>query len=163
MFTRALMLAFAIALPAQAQSPGQAGPHVPSPGLDPAAAFKPLAERKDVVSWKLLAQVELVRMKDRYVAQFSDNVAALNRKEVKVQGFMMPLELGDKQTHFVLSAMPQTCAFCMPGGPESMVEVKSKQPVKYTFEPLVLTGRLEVLKDDPSGVFYRLTNAVPAR
>jgi hypothetical protein len=59
--------------------------------------------------------------------------------------------------------MPQTCAFCMPGGPESMVEVKSKTPVKYTFEPVVLTGTLSVLKDDPTGVFYRLTDAVPAK
>lgn len=162
MFTRALILAFAIALPAQAQNQNAPGQHVPPPGVD-SAMFKPLAERKDVVSWRLLAQVELVRMKDRYVAQFSDNVAALNKKEVKIQGFMMPLEMGDKQKHFVLSAMPQTCAFCMPGGPESLVEVKTKQPVKYTFEPLVITGKLEVLKDDPTGVFYRLTDAVTAK
>jgi hypothetical protein len=139
----------ALALPAQAQN------------TDP-AQFKPLAERKDVVSWKLFAQVELVRQKDRYVPQFSSNVAALDNKQVKVQGFMMPLQTGDKQTHFVLSAMPQTCAFCMPGGPEQLVEVKARQAVKYTFEPLVVTGRLAVLKDDPTGVFYRLTDAAPA-
>jgi hypothetical protein len=58
--------------------------------------------------------------------------------------------------------MPQTCAFCMPGGPESLVEVKSKTPIKYTFEPVVVIGKLAVLKDDPTGVFYRLTEAVPA-
>jgi hypothetical protein len=75
---------------------------------------------------------------------------------------MMPLQTGDKQTHFVLSAMPQTCAFCMPGGPEQLVEVKARQAVKYTFEPVVVTGRLAVLKDDPTGVFYRLTEAVQA-
>jgi hypothetical protein len=44
-----------------------------------------------------------------------------------------------------------------------MVEVKSKTPVKYTFEPVVLTGKLAILKDDPTGVFYRLTDAVPAK
>ena len=42
-----------------------------------------------------------------------------------------------------------------------MVEVKSKTPVKYTFEPVVLTGKLAILKDDPTGVFYRLTDALP--
>jgi hypothetical protein len=149
MTPRILVFAMALALPAQAQN------------TDP-AQFKPLAERKDVVSWKLFAQVELVRQKDRYVPQFSSNVAALDNKQVKVQGFMMPLQTGDKQTHFVLSAMPQTCAFCMPGGPEQLVEVKARQAVKYTFEPLVVTGRLAVLKDDPTGVFYRLTDAAPA-
>ena len=122
-----------------------------------------LPERKDIVSWKLLAQVELVKVKDRYQPQFSSGVAALDAKEVKVQGFMMPLEMGDKQSHFILSAMPQSCAFCLPGGPEQLVEIKSKTPVKYTFEPIVLTGKLAVLKDDPTGVYYRLTDAVPAK
>lgn len=146
------LLFAALALPALAQ-------HQPPPGFEPGRVTL-LPERKDVLSWKVLSQVELVRMKDRYVPQFSAEVAALNRKQVKVQGFMLPLQLGDRQTHFVLTAMPQTCAFCMPGGPESMVEVKSKHPVKYGFDILVLSGTLEVLKDDPTGVFYRLTDAV---
>lgn len=159
MFARVLILAFAVALPVQAQDQNKLGQHVPPPGVDP-SAFKPLDERKDVVSWKLLSQVELVKLKDRYVPQFSSGVAALDKKQVKMQGFMLPLQTGDKQSHFVLTAMPQTCSFCMPGGPESMVEVKTKQPVKYTFDAVVLTGKLEVLKEEPTGIFYRLTDAV---
>jgi len=127
------------------------------------AIAQELAERKDVVSWKLLAQVELVKMKDRYVPQFATGVSSLDQKQVKMQGFMMPLEMGDKQTHFVLASMPQTCAFCMPGGPESMVEVKTRTPVKYTFDAVVVSGKLTVLKDDPTGIFYRLTEAEPAK
>jgi hypothetical protein len=137
--------------------------HVPPQATDPNAQFKPLSERKDVVSWRLLAQVELVKQKERYVPQFAAGIAALDAKEVKIQGFMMPLEMGDKQTHFILSSMPQSCAFCMPGGPESLVEVKTKKPVAFGFEPIVLTGKLAVLKDDPTGVFYRLTDAVPVK
>ena len=150
-----LLAGMLLAFPAVAQ-------HQAPPGVDP-NQFKPLPDRNDVVSWKVLSQVELVKQKDRYVPQFAAAVAALDKKEVKVQGFMMPLQMGDKQSHFVLTAMPQSCAFCLPGGPESMVEVKSKTPVKYTFDPVVLTGKLEVLKDDPTGVFYRLTDAVPAK
>ena len=154
MKTKAFLLALALAFPAAAQ-------HQLPPGADP-SQFKPLTERKDLLSWKLLAQVDLVKMKDRYVPQFAQAIAALDQKEVKVQGFMMPLQMGDKQTHFVLSSMPQTCAFCMPGGPESLVEVKTKRPVKYGFEPVIVTGKLSVLKDDPTGVFYRITDAVQA-
>jgi len=135
----------------------------PQPAATPFADFKPLPERKDVVSWRLLAQVELVKLKDRYQPQFSAGIAALDAKEVKLQGFMMPLEMGDKQSHFILSAMPQSCSFCMPGGPESLVEVKTKKPLAFGLEPIVLTGKLAVLKDDPTGVFYRLTDAVPAK
>ena len=155
MKTPALLLFLALALPAAAQ-------HEPPPGADP-SQFKPLPERKDIVSWKTFAQVELVKMKDRYVPQFAQSVASLDQKEVKVQGFMMPLQMGDKQTHFVLSAMPTTCSFCMPGGPEAMVEVKTRQPVKYTFDAVVVSGKLSVLKDDPTGVFYRITDAVQAK
>jgi hypothetical protein len=152
-FSIALLIAFAAPALAQHQTP---------PGADP-NQFKPLPDRNDVVSWKTLSQVELVKQKDRYVPQFAAAVAALDKKEIKVQGFMMPLQVGDKQTHFVLTAMPQTCSFCMPGCPEAMVEVKSKSAVKYTFEPVVLTGKLAVLKDDPTGVFYRLTDAVQSK
>jgi uncharacterized protein len=150
---RLLLASLLVSLPAWAQ---HQMPQDPS-------QLKPLPERTDVVSWKLFAQVELVKQKDRYVPQFAKDVAALDQKQVKVQGFMMPLEVGDKQSHFVLTAMPQTCAFCLPGGPESMVEVKSKTPVKYTFEPVVLTGKLAILKDDPTGVFYRLVDATPTK
>ena len=121
------------------------------------------ARAQRCVSWKVLSQVELVKQKDRYVPQFAKDVAALDQKEVKVQGFMMPLQVGDKQSHFVLTAMPQSCSFCLPGGPESMVEVKTKMPVKYTFEPVVVTGKMAILKDDPTGVFYRLTDAIPSK
>lgn len=162
-FSKLLAIVAALLFAASAQAQGKFSDPAP-PGAAPSPeSFKPLPERKDVVSWRTLSQVELVKAKDRFVPQFSKNVSDLNSKEVMLQGFMMPLEMGDKQTHFVLSAMPQTCAFCMPGGPEQMVEVRMKAAVKYTFEPVVLKGKLAVLKDDPTGVFYRLTDAVPAK
>lgn len=126
----------------------------------PPQYLKPLPELKGVVSWKTLAQVEAVKQKDRYVPQFSKNVTVLDRKEVRLQGFMMPLDMGERQKRFLLTAMPPTCAFCLPGGPDQVVEVQAKTPVKYGFEPIVLSGRLVVLRDDPMGLYYRLTDAV---
>ena len=163
MLNKALAVALGVLLAAVAiaQTP-KPGEQTLAPGITP-DAFKPLPERQDVVSWKLLGQVEVVKVKDRFIAQFAAGIAALDKKDVKLQGFMMPLEMGDKQTHFILSAMPQSCAFCLPGGPEQLVEIKSKTPVKYTFDPVVLSGRLAVLKDDPTGVYYRLTDAVQAK
>ena len=130
-------------------------PLPPSPYAD-----KPLPELKGVVSWKTLAEVKPVKQKDRFVPEFSKSVSALDKKDVKLQGFMMPLDMGERQKRFLLVALPPSCAFCLPGGPEQMVEVVAKTPVKYGFEPIVISGKLAVLKDDPMGLYYRLTEAV---
>jgi hypothetical protein len=132
---------------------------VPPEALNP----KPLPELQGVVSWRTLKQVEMVKDKGKMVPQFSDTILVLDKKEVKLQGFMLPLSTGEKQTHFILSAAPPTCPFCLPAGPDSVVEVKSKVPVKFTYEPVVLSGRFAVLKDDPMGIFYRLTDAEPVK
>jgi len=122
---------------------------------------KPLPELRGVVSWKTLAEVTPVKQKDKFVPSFSAAITKLNKKEVKLQGFMMPLEMGDRQKTFLLTSTPPGCAFCLPGGPDALVEVQAKTPIKYGFEPMVVSGRFQVLKDDPTGLFYRLTDAVP--
>lgn len=135
--------------------PAADAPLAPSPFAD-----KPLPELKGVVSWKTLAEVKPVKQKDKFVPEFAKSITVLDKKEVKLQGFMMPLDMGEKQQRFILTAMPPSCSFCLPGGPEQLVEVKTKVPVKYGFDPIILTGKLAVLKDDPMGLYYRLTDAV---
>lgn len=124
------------------------------------AAVNPLPELPGVVSWKTLSLVQSVKEKDKVVPSFDKSITALDKKDVKVQGFMMPLETGERQQHFILTAYPPSCGFCMPSGLEGVVEVRTKQPVKYTVEPIVISGRMAVLRDDPTGIYYRLTGAV---
>jgi hypothetical protein len=128
---------------------------------DPRSAFKPLEEREGILSWKLLSSVQTKVQNSRLVPTFPAPVQALDRQTVKVQGFMMPLEPGVQQKHFLLSSVPTSCGFCVPSGPEGLVEVRSKTPVKYTLEPVVVEGKLAVLEKDPYGLFYRVTDAVP--
>ena len=96
------------------------------------------------------------------VNEFSKDILTLDKRDVKVQGFMIPLDMGDKQMRFLLSAVPSDCAFCMPAGPDGVVEIIARTPVKFGFEPIVVSGRFAVLKDDANGVLYRLTDAVYA-
>jgi len=162
----ALLLGFPVAGWAQQKDVPGKGLYAKDPaGMDasnpvPPEYFKPLSEVKGVVSWKTLGQVTPIRQQDRFIPQFSKDVSALDKKEVKLQGFMMPLDMGEKQKRFLLVAMPPTCAFCLPGGPDQLVEVLAKTPVKYGFEPVVVSGKFVVLKDDPMGLYYRLTDAV---
>ncbi len=125
--------------------------------------FAPLKDRPDVVSWGLLTSIQTKAVKNKIEPVFGPAQMALNQKKQRVQGYMMPLEPGDKQRHFILSSVPLTCSFCLPGGPESLVEVKTKEPIKYSMEAVVVQGRFNVLKDDPYGVYYRVTDAVAVK
>jgi uncharacterized protein len=118
-----------------------------------------LKELPGVTSWKLLAQVKTTQKNKRFVTEFSPPILALNKKDIKLQGFMMPLGPADTQAHFLLTLTPQSCLFCLPAGPEGMVEVKMKKPIKITFDPIIVTGKFESLQDDKNGLLYRLNGA----
>jgi hypothetical protein len=146
---------------AQLSSPVPAGT---GPGVhSPNSPFAPLPERGDVLPWSMLSDVKTKAVKNRLLPAFPAVVQALNDKTQRVQGFMMPLEPGEKQKHFLLSAVPLTCSFCTPGGPESMVEVKTKTPVKYSLDPVTVEGKFAVLNDDSYGLYYRMTDAVSVK
>jgi len=156
---RSATLGFAIAF---AAAPAAAvSTDVPQSGLPQAATYSAtlLPERADVVSWQTLAKVEPVKQNGKMVPEFAREMMALDQKDQRVQGFMIPLDMGDTQKRFLLSSVPADCAFCLPAGPDGLVEVQARTPVKYTFDPIVISGRFAVLKSDPAGVLYRLTDA----
>lgn len=147
-----------------ATAPGFDLPAGQGPGVHGAnSPFPPLAARTDVVPWSVLTAVKTKTEKNRILPVFNLDQMALNQKTQRIQGFMMPLDPGEKQKHFLLSSVPLTCAFCLPGGPESMVEVKTKTPVKYSMEPVVVEGRFLVLNDDSYGLYYRITDATSVK
>lgn len=159
------LLLYAGMAAAQAPTPAPLSPPVAGSGAgyhDPRSPFKPLQDKAGVVPWSTLALVTTRTEKNRLIPLFPLPVQALDKQVVKVQGFMMPLEPGDGQRHFLLSAVPTSCSFCVPAGPEGLVEVRTKTPVKYTLEPVVVQGRLAVLANDPYGLYYRVTDAQPA-
>ena len=129
----------------------------------PNSPFAPLPKREDVIAWSLLTAITTKNEKNKILPVFGAQQMALNQKTQKVQGFMMPLEPGERQRHFLLTSVPLTCSFCLPGGPESMIEVRTKTPVKYSLEPVVVEGKFLVLSDDPYGLYYRITEAVAVK
>lgn len=118
-----------------------------------------LPEIKGVVSWRVLGQVKTIQSGSKLVPEFGADVSKLNKQDVRLQGYMLPINAGETHTNFLLTMRPPHCPFCLSLGPEYIVEVKSKSPVKHTYEPVVVAGRLNVLQDDPYGLYYRLTEA----
>jgi hypothetical protein len=139
------------ALPAAAQAPeAPKGLQVPGGGTEEQPA--------GTVPWQLLQEAKTVQRADKkFGPVFTREIRKLDKQQVKIYGFMMPLEQTRMQKRFLLASFPPHCPFCMPGGPESMVEVVADKAVEFTYEPIVVAGRMVVLDDDV--VYYRLTNA----
>jgi hypothetical protein len=124
--------------------------------LAPASALSEAA----IVSWSTLGKVTLVKQKDRYVPEFSKELAALDKAQVTLKGFMMPLDAAAKQKRFLLSAVPSDCGFCMAAGPDQIVEVLARQGLEYVLDPVTVSGRFVLVRDDAGGLLYRLVDAV---
>ena len=155
-FLAFILLSTCCSLPAAAFTSG-----APATGLPNAAEYSStvLPELAGTVSWKALAQVEAVNRGGKMVPEFSREILGLDKQVVRIYGFMLPLDMTDQQKHFLISAVPASCPFCMPAGPESIVEVMSSKAVKFGVEPIIMAGKLSLLKDDQSGMLYRMTDA----
>jgi len=117
-------------------------------------------DKSAMVTWETLAQVSVTRQKDRYVPEFSKQILALDQREVKLKGFMLPLEPGLTQKHFLLTMEPAGCADCLAGSAEQFAEVLAKVPVKVPSDAIVVSGTFSLVRDDSGGLLYRLTEAV---
>jgi hypothetical protein len=117
-----------------------------------------------VVSWDTLGHLEvrtetLAPLQTRFHTDYTPAIKALADQEVKLMGFIYPLEGGTAHGHFLLTAWPPSCPFCLPAGPSQMVEVFAPEPIEFGEGAVMLTGRFELLQDDPSGLYYRLHDA----
>jgi hypothetical protein len=116
------------------------------------------------VSWDVLGSMDVTTevlgpLRAVFHVEYTDEVRALDQQEVKVMGFLYPLEGGVAHEHFLLSAWPPSCPFCLPAGPSQMVEVFCAEPVEFSEGAIMMAGRFSVLEDDPSGLYYRMHDA----
>jgi hypothetical protein len=116
-------------------------------------------ELKGVTSWDLLMSADVKIGREQFQARFPAPVQELKDKIVRLAGFMMPLGINEKQTHFLLSAVPPSCFFHPPGGPSSAVEVYADHGIEMADEPMVLEGRFQLFERSEGGILYELRNA----
>jgi hypothetical protein len=128
---------------------------------DPTKSMLP--DARGAVPWSLLSAATIRMNRGKLGPAFPEALRPLDGKTVKLQGYILPIEAGQTHSYFLLSAWSPTCPFCQTAGPEAVVEVRARSAVKYSTEPVVVEGRLMLLENDASGVFYRLVDAAPAR
>ena len=115
--------------------------------------------------WKTLGKVSFkTKKQDKYEIDypvFSSEVKALQGKTIVVKGYIIPLSELDGQSYFVFSALPYNlCYFCGSAGPETVMEVYSRQKIPYTSKPIKMKGKLRLNNTDSDHLMYILEDAV---
>lgn len=111
------------------------------------------------LDWAQLARAGQSMFRDGRISRFPADLHALDGREVALAGYMMPFRDGDRHSEFMFGALQFHCAGCMMGELNRLVAVKAAEPVARTDGPLVLRGRLRLLEDEASPLFYRLDDA----
>ena len=125
--------------------------------------WRPAPTPPGALDWSVITDIEVqeevVDNFIQYVPTFPLLVRALDGETIKLNGYMVPLEATESQSHFILMAYPHACPFHMPGGPGGYVEIQADFPVKFTYDPVLIEGHFQILKDFSNGVFYRISAA----
>lgn len=117
-------------------------------------------------TWKTLSKITLEKRFDdvlNYEIEypiFSDVVKKLNGTQITLEGWMIPLDELRGENYIVLSSLPfANCFFCGGAGPETVMEVFSKDKIDFTEKRVSVTGTLTINADDPLRLMYILNNA----
>lgn len=117
--------------------------------------------------WKTLAKITFKKEYDELLGfkidkpVFSEDIQALNGKEITISGYIVPVEGYKSHKEFILSAFPYNmCFFCGGAGPETVMEVYADEPIKFSAESVKIKGTLELNADDINRLMYALKDAV---
>lgn len=89
-----------------------------------------------------------------YEISFSDGVKALEGKKIKISGFLLPLEATETFSRVLLSRKTPACFFCLPGGPNEIIEVHTARPISWSDDLVTFDGTLNLVQDEETGMVY---------
>lgn len=123
----------------------------------------PAHQQTLAVSWEPFLETRFEPNADNRTMNvvFSDSLNSLVGKRISLIGFMYPLQRTREHTHFVLAMNPASCGYCGGGGPESYLEVVSEVPVQFTYEPIKMSGVLEIDVRWREYMLFRMAKAQP--
>jgi len=116
--------------------------------------------------WKTLSKLSYKKEYDELMGfkidkpVFSDQIKALEGKEVTIKGYIIPVEGYKSHKEFIFSAFPYSmCFFCGGAGPETVMEVEAIEGVKYSADAIYLKGVLTLNDKDINRLMFKLVKA----
>ncbi|TAH03170.1 MAG: hypothetical protein EAZ15_03775 [Sphingobacteriales bacterium] len=97
----------------------------------------------------------------QYMPYFPPALMAYNKTKIELNGYMVPIKVGQTHKIFLLSVLPiMQCQFCGNGDIPEMVEIYMKEAIKFSTKPINLEGTLIINDSDNDVATFMLANAV---
>ncbi|ALL07704.1 hypothetical protein QG516_20340 [Pedobacter gandavensis] len=97
-------------------------------------------------NWDVVGGVDFKIVKDSEMyAVYSPEIKKHANKTFELEGYIVPIKDGMKQTKFMLSTLPiNQCFYCGKNGVPIMVLVEMTEPIKFTYKTIVVKGTLKL-------------------
>jgi hypothetical protein len=124
-----------------------------------------LAFAQEISGWQLLAEVGF---ETKPATQngfeidkptFSKRLKEADGKKITLKGYLIPLsELNGKQQYMFSSLPFSSCYFCGGAGPETVIELDTKEKIKFVTKQITMEGTLILNASDPGHHIFILRN-----
>ncbi|RZK44135.1 MAG: hypothetical protein EOO90_00295 [Pedobacter sp.] len=97
-------------------------------------------------NWDIIGSVDFKTIKETEMyAIYTNEIKKHAGKPFELEGYIVPIKDGMKQTKFMLSTLPiNQCFFCGKNGVPIMVLVELTEPVKFTYQTIRVKGTLKL-------------------
>jgi len=98
-------------------------------------------------NWDVVGDVEFKMAKEdtEMYAIFNNDIKKRAGKPFELEGYIVPIKDGMKQSKFMLSTLPiNQCFYCGKNGVPIMVEVQLAEPTKFTYQTIKVKGILKL-------------------
>ncbi len=97
-------------------------------------------------NWDVIGSVDFKTIKETEMyAIFNNEIKKHAGKSFELEGYIVPIKDGMKQTKFMLSTLPiNQCFFCGKNGVPIMVMVELAEPIKFTYQTIKVKGTLKL-------------------
>jgi hypothetical protein len=112
--------------------------------------------------WHVLAEVGFASnsLKDALQVDkpvFGKHLLTWNQKKITLKGYLIPLSEVNGKPDYMLSSLPfSMCYFCGGAGPETVVELQTKEKIKFVTKAIRVEGVLYLNDKDPDHHMYIL-------